>query len=1291
MEAYWQPMTELVANRFEIEHEAGRGGMAIVHKARDRVTGAAVAVKRLVGGDARIAARFAQEAAILAQIGHPGIVSYVAHGIDASGEAYLVMEWLEGEDLDLRLVRGRLSIADTLILARQVADALAAAHEAGIVHRDLKPSNLFLPDGDVARVKLLDFGIARAASVTRATATGALLGTPAYMAPEQVRGASSVDARADVFAFGCVLFECVAGRPAFVGEHAMAVLAKILLEDPPPLRELVPETPKELEALVAQMLSRERERRPADGAAVRAALEALSLAPTGPLSMLPPLSSPTLGTLEKRLVSVVVLAEPREVDDVENARTMVAGPAHDALRDVVAAFGGELCALLDGTMIVTLPSEGSATEGVTRAARCALSLRRRVPHIVALATGRGTQAGHLPLGEVLDRAAGLVRGGASAQWVVIDELTDALLDARFAVAKRDGAHVLLGERDVEGEARPVLGRPTPFVGRTKELSMLLGMHRECVEERRAGVALVTGPAGIGKSRLREEVVREMTAGRGALTVLRARGDAMRAGSPFALVASALRQAAGLQENEPATERRCKLRTRLAEHLPAADAERVTEFLNELLGAEGDEGSVLLRAARADVMLMADQTRAAFLDFLTAETAARPVLFVLDDVQWGDRPSVAFLDAALRALENAPLFVLAFGRPEVHESFPHLWEDRSLQEVPLRPLVRRATEKLASDLLGASSTPERVAAVSERAQGNPYFVEELVRAVAGKGAGKGEETLPATVLAVVEGRLTALDAETRRVLRAASIFGDTFWEGAVRSLVPDAERDVRACLDELAERELVVPSASSRFSGETEHQFRYGLAREAAYAMLTDGDRTLGHRLAAAWLEASGERDPIVIAEHLDRGGENLAAAAAWLRGAEQALGGGDVEAALGYVERGVRCGATGELLAELRLAQAEAFLWQAKVPLAREAAVEVLSLAEPGSEVFWRAAAHASTRSGNMGDIAGMRRYATLLLEPASITASPHAYAMAVSLATVAMVLNEGRTALMDQLAERALEVVSGLPADDPRARIVTARVAYGNALAAGDALGTMEHGRTMAEALDAIGDHRRACQERVNLAYAHIELGMYADAEVLLRDVLVAAQKLSATAIVMGAKQNLALVLDRLGRLDEARALALASMAEAHACRSPRMESASGLYLAHIEQRRGDLAAAEQATRAALELAANVPGIRESALAMLAELLLDTGRPKDALEIARPVHDALPELGAFEGATQLRLAYARALFETGNAEAARIALREAHALVVAHADRIADATVRASFLATPDNAATLALAKTYL
>src|SRR6185369_5218253 len=228
---------DLVAGRFEIERLAGWGGMGDVYRAVDRLRGLPVALKVLHGEDHRespfAAERFAREAETLAELTHPAIVKYIAHGRTPAGELYLAMEWLDGEDLGARLSRSGLGVAEAVMLATRVAEALGAAHARGVVHRDVKPSNLFLCDGRVDRVKVVDFGIARRDRALGATRTGVLLGTPGYMAPEQARGGRELDARADVFALGCVLFECITGRPAFAGEHAMAILARILLEEAP--------------------------------------------------------------------------------------------------------------------------------------------------------------------------------------------------------------------------------------------------------------------------------------------------------------------------------------------------------------------------------------------------------------------------------------------------------------------------------------------------------------------------------------------------------------------------------------------------------------------------------------------------------------------------------------------------------------------------------------------------------------------------------------------------------------------------------------------------------------------------------------------------------------------------------------------------------------------------------------------------------------------------------------------------------------------------------------------------
>jgi serine/threonine protein kinase len=138
-------------------------------------------------------ARFEREAQLLSELSHPGLVRYVAHGVAPSGERYLVMEWLEGEDLARRIQRSRLSIDEALLLATRVAEALAAVHARGVVHRDLKPSNIFLVGASLESVKILDFGVARFGSVAATTQTGTVLGTPGYMAPEQARSGQTID------------------------------------------------------------------------------------------------------------------------------------------------------------------------------------------------------------------------------------------------------------------------------------------------------------------------------------------------------------------------------------------------------------------------------------------------------------------------------------------------------------------------------------------------------------------------------------------------------------------------------------------------------------------------------------------------------------------------------------------------------------------------------------------------------------------------------------------------------------------------------------------------------------------------------------------------------------------------------------------------------------------------------------------------------------------------------------------------------------------------------------------
>jgi serine/threonine protein kinase len=264
--------TSCLGTRFEIGELIASGGMARVHQARDRQTGARVAVKLVDANNGEATARFWHEARFLSLIRHRNVIRYVDHGRLASLGLALVTEWLDGETLG-RLARGDLEPAEAVAIVRQAAAGIAQAHARHVVHCDLKPSNLFLVDGSPDQVKVLDFGIARRADDARATP---IAGTPGYMAPEQWLG-SPVDARADVYALGCILFRCLAGRVPFPGSVPAQILYRVMIEGTPRLSAMRRDLPPELYDLVSGMLARDPANRPASAATVGTCLARLGL------------------------------------------------------------------------------------------------------------------------------------------------------------------------------------------------------------------------------------------------------------------------------------------------------------------------------------------------------------------------------------------------------------------------------------------------------------------------------------------------------------------------------------------------------------------------------------------------------------------------------------------------------------------------------------------------------------------------------------------------------------------------------------------------------------------------------------------------------------------------------------------------------------------------------------------------------------------------------------------------------------------------------------------------------
>ncbi|MFO0604491.1 MAG: serine/threonine-protein kinase [Polyangiales bacterium] len=278
----------LVGGRYELVRLVGCGGCGAVYEARHRNTRGRLAVKLLLadGADEGARRRFEREARILTQLSHPHIVRVFDLGAD--GDAlYLAEELVDGETLRARLREGGpLSPRAAREAVLPLLDALAYAHARGVVHRDVKPENVLLARADdgSTRPVLIDFGVARVDDPDEArTRTGAVIGTPAYMAPEQCLAAAKVDARADVWAVGAVLFECVAARPPFEGSPT-ETLAALLTLAAPPLRGVCPDAPAALDALLAAALARDPAARPASAAAFAEALRACGELPDAPLA-----------------------------------------------------------------------------------------------------------------------------------------------------------------------------------------------------------------------------------------------------------------------------------------------------------------------------------------------------------------------------------------------------------------------------------------------------------------------------------------------------------------------------------------------------------------------------------------------------------------------------------------------------------------------------------------------------------------------------------------------------------------------------------------------------------------------------------------------------------------------------------------------------------------------------------------------------------------------------------------------------------------------------------------------
>jgi len=913
---------EGAASRYRVVAEAGAGATGHVYRAVDERTGGAVAIKRLSLASEAARVRFRREARALLAVRDDAVVPYVDEGDSAEGP-WIAMAWLDGPTLREHVAQGPLDEVSWRGLAARLARGLAAIHDAGLVHRDLKPANVVLPGGDPARATIVDFGLARREDDAEATVTGASVGTPAYMAPEQARAERGHTRAADLFSLGAVLYECACGTPPFRGQSAIAVLAKVLTLRPEPLRPRVGWVSAALDDLVVRrLLSRRPEGRPGDA---RSVLDVLA-------SSAHRSDASTCSGEELELLPVTLLFARAAATEVTASTETMSDVAPERSRDPwIAActpFGGRVEPLPDGTMLALFSRPGSATDSAAMAARAALAIREVSPFTrIVLATGTvlASEITEEVTSEAASAALALLDRETTPE-IALDDVTRSLLGPTFAVTERDERFRLEGRVEAPLPGRIVRGRSVPLVGRELELGTLELAAEHAFEARTAVALVVVAPPGAGKSTLASAIGLRLVA-RHALRVVRARGDELLVGAPYAFLGELLTRRFGVEHRGGDPRARVEA---LARALAEAGCHEDTALTLGSVLAPADVGR--------DPALARARLLAATREWLETDARDDALVLVLDDLHWADPPSLQVLDGALGDLTR-PVVLLGFSRPCQTRYFPEIGG----REMPLTKLAPRAAEALLRAVLG----DPRVGAPAlrplvELADGNPLFLEELARLVP-----EGEAPVAraaGSVLAILQARCASLDPISRRVLRAASVLGTTFDRADLVALL---DADTLASAGEALvtlEREDLVLRAADR-EGE-KRRFRHALVAEAAYSLLPHEDRASLHARAYDTLVRAERGSHAELGLHAARAGRRAAAAVHHVRAAEEWVAASDIARAMTLVHEALAWDPPPAVAAEAKVLGSIAAFFAGDIPLSMAWGLEGI-LGAPRASAAW--------------------------------------------------------------------------------------------------------------------------------------------------------------------------------------------------------------------------------------------------------------------------------------------------------------------------------------------------------
>lgn len=892
----------VLQGRYEVLGLLGEGGFSRVYRARQHGTGQEVAVKVLLprwAEDSTQLARFRREMELCARLYHPNIVRLLDGGRTEQGVLYSVFDLVPGRTLaEVLAEQGRLEPKETVHLMGQVLDALACAHQRGVIHRDLKPHNLMVTAEGVRRNALvLDFGLgtlseaARREEVARLTLTHEALGTPAYAAPELLRG-EEASARSDLYAWALILLECVTGRRVMEGRTLHEVLHKQLGAQVVGVPELL--RGWRLGQLLERVLSKEPAARDVEAAELMRALEAWhpegwEEEPAGAAERrVVPVGPPVAEGGQRQLTALCLELEVGgpglESLDTEDVDRLLRAQ-HEACLKVARSFQAHVGGVL-GERVLLYFGYPQAQEGDSRrAARAALALAKELGtraqelaarHGLTLEWRLGLHTG-LVLGEedpsprrrsplagrvgLTLQVAARLEELAEPGTILVSEEVARLLGARFSLEPA-GSHAVPGRvrplevLRLEGEAHqeptPSFtpdGTMPPLSGRGQELELLLTRWRQAAAGR-GQVLLLSGEPGIGKSRLVRELSHSVA---GEHQRLECRCAPESRHSALQPVMELVGRLAGASADQPPLPAGLEA---LLERL-GLDKAAYLPLLAAVLGLPPSESYPL---PQVEPQRLKELSLEALVALVGALAEQKPLLLVVEDLHWADPTTLELLGLLAQEAPSLPLCLLGTARPDLSLS----WPGSHVLQVQLGRLEAPQVEQLVQAAAGGKPLPaEVVAQIVQRADGVPLFAEELARMILESGVLEaGPEgwrlvaplstlAVPAMLRDLLTARLDRLGA-AQETAQLASALGREFSAEVLLAASGRSEAALQKDLAALMGAGLVYRRRSGRGLS---YLFKHALVRDTAYASLSKPARRQVHARIAAVLE---ERFPELV-------------------------------------------------------------------------------------------------------------------------------------------------------------------------------------------------------------------------------------------------------------------------------------------------------------------------------------------------------------------------------------------------------------------------------------------------